>query len=185
MKLAIRAGGAAVAAIAFSLVVAHAAQASSVTVTIPANAASGVAAVSVTSGEQVTVSASGSAGYGYEGASPCVGYPTTHPDGSRYLGTYSCGPKLDPNAALSGQAIGLLIARIGSGPWFQVGASDSFTAPASGTLVLAYNDDIYSDNTGSYTATVTVSPSSTTTTTYGGGGGGGCGPTRAAIICHQ
>jgi hypothetical protein len=142
-------------AAALALTLAPAAHASS-TVTVPASASGGVStSVSVLSGDSITITASGSAGYGYEGAAPCAGYPATYPDGSRYLGSTNCGPKDDPNAALSGGAIGLLIARIGGGPWFAVGTSATFTASAYGTLVVAYNDSVYSDNTGSYSVTVT------------------------------
>jgi hypothetical protein len=57
-------------------------------------------------GDKIVITGSGSAGYGYEGAQPCVGYPTTHPDGSRYLGSFNCSPKDDPNAIRPGAAIG-------------------------------------------------------------------------------
>jgi hypothetical protein len=134
------------------------------TVSVPASASAGVSAGGVTTGALVTISASGSAGYGYQGGSgACAGYPTTHPDGSRYLGSTDCGPKDDPNATLSGDAVGLLIARIGDGAWFAVGAGDNFTAAQSGALTVAYNDSVYSDNTGSYSVTVTQ-------IVYGGGG---------------
>ena len=146
------------------------------TVTVPASSASGVSStVTVHTGDTVTITASGSAGYGAEGAAPCVGYPVTAPDGSRTLGGTNCGPKDDPNATLSGAAIGLLIGRIGTGAWFGVGSSDTFTPDATGTLTLAYNDSIYTDNTGSYSATVKD-------TILGGGGPpphcppGGCPP---------
>jgi hypothetical protein len=126
------------------------------TVSVPANASAGVSAMDVAAGASVTISASGSAGYGYQGGSgACVGYPTTHPDGSRYLGSTNCVPKDDPNATLSGGAVGQLIARIGDGAWFAVGAGDTFTASQSGAVTVAYNDSIYSDNTGSYAVTVT------------------------------
>lgn len=122
--------------------------------------------VSALAGDSIVFTGSGSAGYGYEGSAPCVGYPTTYPDGSRYLGSVNCGPKDDPNATLAGAAIGLLIAKIGAGPWFAVGTGKTVTAGSSGYVYLAYNDSIYSDNTGSYSATVTDN---------GGGGGGGDG----------
>lgn len=138
------------------------------TTTVPASDSSGVAtALFVNAGDTVSVTATGSAGYGYEGRSGCVGYPTTHPDGSRYVGGKSCGPKTDPNAQLSGAAIGLLIGRVGSGPWFAVGASSDVKIRLDGTLTLAYNDVLgeYPDNTGSYSAVVTIVAT---------GGGGSC-----------
>jgi hypothetical protein len=106
-------------------------------------------------GDKIVITGSGSAGYGYEGTQGCVGSPTTHPNGSRYLGRFNCGPKDDPNAALSGAAIGQLIARIGDGAWFGVGTRTTVTPGASGYIYLAYNDSDYSDNTGSYSASIT------------------------------
>jgi PA-IL-like protein len=132
--------------------------AATTTVTVPASTQGGVpAGVSVLNGDTIVFSASGSAGYGYEGAAPCAGYPATSPDGSRYLNGISCGPKPDPNATLSGAAIGLLIARIGgSGSWFAIGNGGTITTTGSGPLYLAYNDvpGLYGDNTGSYSVTV-------------------------------
>ena len=48
-----------------------------------------------------------------------------------------------------------LFGRIGGGPWFGVGAKTTVTAGDSGYIYLAYNDSAYSDNTGSYSATIT------------------------------
>lgn len=66
-------------------------------------------------------------------------------------------PKPDPNAALSGADIGLLLGNIGQG-WFASGTSDQFTATTGGILFLLYNDvpGHYADNSGSYQVTVTV-----------------------------
>lgn len=128
-------------------------------VTVPANAQGGVNTGILDNGtDLITVTASGSAGYGYEGTQPCVGYPTTHPDGSRYLGSVNCGPKNDPNAALPGAAIGLLIGKIGTTKWFSVGSGPTEPGCYQGWVFLAYNDSTYSDNTGSYTATINVQP---------------------------
>lgn len=71
------------------------------TVTAPANADGGVpAGAGLTIGSDYTISGTGSAHYGYDPADPCPGYPATHPDGSRHLGTTDCGPKYDSSAAL-------------------------------------------------------------------------------------
>jgi len=130
------------------------AQASS-TVSVPASAADGISTgIYVTVGDTVTITATGTAGYGYEGAAPCAGYPSTEPNGSRFLGSYNCGPKDDPNALLPGD-IGLLIGKIGSGSWFNADGI-TFRASATGDLYLAYNDDIWSDNTGSYSASIMI-----------------------------
>lgn len=122
--------------------------------TVPAKAANGVATISTGVNDLIIIEATGSAGYGFEGSPPCVGFPITHPDGSRFLGSTNCGPKDDPNATLAGAAVGLLIARIGSGPWFAAGSSTAFCAASAGTVIVAYNDSHYSDNTGSYSVTV-------------------------------
>lgn len=47
-----------------------------------------------------------------------------------------------------------LIARIGNGPWHYIGAGPT-TLVGSGELYLAVNDNVDSDNSGSFTATIT------------------------------
>jgi hypothetical protein len=147
--------------LALGLMAVPAAHAGLITTTfsVSAKASAGVPTTDVSSTTDVTftISASGSAGYGYQGGTgPCAGYPTTQPDGSRYLGGTSCaGPKDDPNATLSGYPIGLLIGKVGNGAWFPVGASGGIPSGESGMLTLAYNDSVYSDNTGSYSVTIT------------------------------
>ena len=125
-------------------------------VVVPADAEGGVnTGIYALKGDTIVITATGTAGYGYEGTPPCVGYPTTDPDGNRYLGNLNCGPKDDPDAALPGAAIGLLIARFGGGAWFAVGTGTTVTAHRNGYIYLAYNDTAYTDNTGSYSATIT------------------------------
>ena len=51
-------------------------------------------------------------------------------------------------------AVGLLIVRIGSGPWFATGSGTDFCADRAGTVTVAYNDSYYPDNTGSYSVSV-------------------------------
>ncbi|MFJ5015188.1 LecA/PA-IL family lectin [Streptomyces griseoluteus] len=57
---------------------------------------------------------------------------------------------------LPGAPVGALIARIGSGAWFMVGASQTFHAQEDGEVTVAYNDrsGLYGDNSGEYTALV-------------------------------
>lgn len=145
--------------LALTLLAAAPARASitTVPVTIPAYIAPpGVAALSVTAGDTITISADGSAHYGNQGAGPCAGYPTTHPDGKEYLNGAYCGTIIDPNATDGTAPIGELLYKIthGSG-WHEAGYSITFTAGATGTLYLLYNDSYYPDNKDSYTATVT------------------------------
>lgn len=49
-----------------------------------------------------------------------------------------------------------LVARVGSGSWVQVGTGPKILT-GTGQLVFAVNDDLFSDNTGSFTATVSYS----------------------------
>jgi len=130
----------------------------SVTVAVPAAADGGVATgVNVTVGDAYRISATGSGQNGDNSGDACSGYVITHPDGSRSLDGQGCAPKYDSSAALPTAPIGLLIWRIGNGPW--QAAPASFTASTAGLLILAYNDDPgqYGDNSGSYKATVSCS----------------------------
>jgi len=55
-----------------------------------------------------------------------------------------------------GAPVGALIARVGNGTPFAVGANtDPITMPAAGVLFLGVNDDHLANNTGSYTVTAT------------------------------
>lgn len=49
-----------------------------------------------------------------------------------------------------------LVARVGSGSWVQVGTGPK-TLTGTGQLVFAVNDDLFPDNSGSFTATVSYS----------------------------
>lgn len=57
-----------------------------------------------------------------------------------------------------------LVGRVGDGPWVQIGAAAT-TLSGSGPLVFAANDDLYRDNTGTFTVTVAY-------TCYPGNGNG-------------
>ena len=59
------------------------------------------------------------------------------------------------NAPLPGALAGALIGRIGNGQPFGIGNQTSIVAPASGTLFLAVNDDVLSDNAGEFGVTIT------------------------------
>lgn len=49
-----------------------------------------------------------------------------------------------------------LVGRVGTGPWTQVGSGPR-TLSGTGELVFAVNDDLYRDNTGSFSVTVSLS----------------------------
>ena len=102
-------------------------------------------------GAKVSIKATGSILYGYEGATGCVGYPAVDPNGNRSLNGVPCNPKVkvDPLTPLPTAPVGALIARVGStGPWHLIGSSGSITATQTGTLFVAYNDEIRSDDHG-------------------------------------
>ena len=66
-----------------------------------------------------------------------------------------------------------LVARVGDGPWTHVGSGPT-TLSGSGNLVFAVNDDLYGDNHGNFTPTVSYE-------CYSGNGNGDknhyhCGP---------
>lgn len=130
-----------------------------VTVTVPADIAPpGISVMHVIQGDTITISANGSAQYGYQGAPPCgPGYPVVYPDGSEYLNGGSCGKVLaGQGAPLPNQPVGELLHRISpDGGWAPAGFSLTFTAGRTGTLYLIFNDSVYSDNSGHYTVTVT------------------------------
>ena len=59
-----------------------------------------------------------------------------------------------PNAPLPTAPLGALIGRIDDGQPFLIGAQRSVRMPASGTLHLRVNDDIDTDNSGSFQVTI-------------------------------
>jgi hypothetical protein len=58
---------------------------------------------------------------------------------------------------LGGANVGALLARAGTGPWFEVGTGGDFTMAGSGRLVLLFNDrpTSYADNSGDIKVRVT------------------------------
>ena len=94
-------------------------------------------------GQVVTVRATG--GVCPVGDSYCPG-----PGGNPAVDTThsSFGGFLLPGAPAWG-----LVGRVGAGPWVQVGSGPTALS-GTGALVFAVNDDLYVDNTGSFTVTV-------------------------------
>jgi hypothetical protein len=114
-------------------------------------------------GQALTVTASGLASYGYEGAYPCTGYPQTDPNGQRYLNGAACGAKYDPNAVYPGYIGELLYGVQCGGPggyvsgWQPAGSYLNTTYyGCNGELVVLYNDSYYPDNFGTYDWTVSL-----------------------------
>ncbi|MEE1751153.1 LecA/PA-IL family lectin [Streptomyces sp. SP18CS02] len=119
-------------------------------VTVPAKTEGGVkSGVTVQRGEAVIVSGSGRASYNH-------GEHTTYPDGTRYNGGNYSGAYMQPDVVLKGAPVGMLIARIASGPWLTVGSLQTFVAQEDGEVSVAYNDKpgTYGDNSGEYTALI-------------------------------
>lgn len=103
--------------------------------------------ISVTTGEGLTIQASGTMNW-YTGTCPSC---TSDPNGVAWS---QCATRA-PDVVAPGLNCWSLIGRIGGGPPFEVGTSLTLTAFASGELELGVNDDYYVDNTGSWVATVT------------------------------
>jgi hypothetical protein len=61
-----------------------------------------------------------------------------------------------PNAPLSHEPAGALIARIGDSELFLVRTARTITAPATGRLYLGVNDDHFADNAGEFRVTIDV-----------------------------
>ena len=100
-------------------------------------------------GQSVSVTATGSVcpfGGGF-----CVG-----PDGDPSVDTTQ---SLYGGFVLPGAPAWGLVGRVGSGPWMQVGSGPT-TVSGTGVLEFAVNDDLFIDNTGSFTVTVTSSSGS-------------------------
>jgi hypothetical protein len=129
-------------------------------------------------GSSVTVIASGGlCPWGDGGA--CYG-----PDGTLALDTIEGGWVL-PGAPAAG-----LVGRVGDGPWVQVGSGPT-TLTGTGSLVFAVNDryGYFWDNTGGFTATVTVMVTGSSSSCFPGWGNGDVnhshdGPPGAADTCY-
>lgn len=95
-------------------------------------------------GQSVTVAATGTV---------CAGLACVGPDGTSSWNTNvsSFGGFVLPGAPAWG-----LVGRVGSGPWVQVGSGPT-TLAGTGAVQFAVNDDLFGDNRGSFTVTVTLS----------------------------
>ena len=100
----------------------------------------------LTAGMSVTVTASGAVcPFGDAFCPGAGGYAPWNTTGSSY------GGFVLPGAPAWG-----LVGRVGSGPWTQVGSGPT-TLSGTGELVFSVNDDLFSDNAGSFTVTVSYS----------------------------
>jgi hypothetical protein len=101
-------------------------------------------------GETLQVTATGHVTYGQESVptGECTGTAETDADGNRTVNGIKCPAKIDEYETLPTTPVGTLIAHIGDGPWFKVGARSRFTCDRDGELWLGHNDYYPSDNTG-------------------------------------
>jgi len=109
--------------------------------------------VALRQNQQISLEASGSIFYGYEG-DVCSGTPQTSPDGQRTVGDRTCGIKQDPQVPAPSLPVGSLLWRVGDSAWQEVGASKTIVAPMDGELYLGVNDDTVEDNQGSFVVSV-------------------------------
>jgi Ca2+-binding EF-hand superfamily protein len=100
--------------------------------------------IAVSRGDRISIDATGTVTLSGNGSD------VADPAGSR------TGRRAD-SAPLRTDPAGALIARINDGAPVLVGNRRTFTAPASGRLYLAVNDDHFPDNAGQFRATVSVS----------------------------
>ena len=120
-------------------------------------------------GHPVTVSATGT-------VCPGTGFCTT-PDGTWVVDTTES--PYDGYVLPGAPAYGL-VARVGTGPWVQVGTGP-VQIKGKGDLVFAFNDDKFPDNTGSFTVTVTSAGGGAT---QASGPGPRSRPPRPALACR-
>ncbi len=118
--------------------------------TVPANAAGGVSFGNVVAGQTYSYTASGCVARNLDG---------THadPDGNQYTGGCTTFYQKEPGTGgftCPGMTAFSLVGKVG-GSCLQLGKSGVFVAPSSGLLVLYCNDDIYGDNSGSWSVCIT------------------------------
>jgi hypothetical protein len=119
-------------------------------ITVHAKSEGGVkSGVTVRSGEVFTVAGTGRASYD-------SGRSMTYPDGTQYVNGKYQGANMHGGAVLKGAPVGMLIARVGSGPWLAVGSTQTMAAWDAGEVIVAYNDvpKEYGNNLGEYTVMV-------------------------------
>ena len=115
----------------------------STTYTVPGSAVPGLTTGLMLTGNSVTVTATGAVCP--FGNSYCPG-----PDGNA---TWNTTTSAFGGFPLPGAPAWGLVARVGSGPWVQVGSGPT-SVSGTGALQFAVNDDLLTDNSGSFTVTV-------------------------------
>jgi hypothetical protein len=128
----------------------------SLTLNVPAKDPYTRSGITVAAGQRISITASGKPAWRFD----CTGSCRVGPNGISFQ-TKRCKAlqrsKVFGVFTAPGLACFSLIGRIGShGSPFEVGSSLTFSVPptASGELYLGFNDNLYSDNSGSFKATV-------------------------------
>ncbi|HXI85640.1 MAG TPA: thrombospondin type 3 repeat-containing protein [Verrucomicrobiae bacterium] len=122
------------------------ANAQSICSDVSATAVNGVSLGNVVAGQTYSYQASGVVGYNLDGCQ-------SDPDGNIVAG--ACSPATgDDSFTCPGLKAFSLVGKV-NGQCLQLGSSGTFVAPSSGSLVLYFNDSIYGDNSGSFSACVT------------------------------
>lgn len=129
-----------------------------VTVSVPSQVVWVDTGVELSNGQTFLVSASGLANLCGVGDNPnCVDDPIVNqmigPDGNRDWEI--CEGQYDPCQLMPG-VYGGLVGRVGGSSSFFIGSGGTFMAKADGTLQLGFNDHKFWDNSGAYTATITL-----------------------------
>jgi hypothetical protein len=112
-----------------------------VTVNVPAINPWTDTGIDVTAGQTISVTASGTITIG----------PNSYSSPAGQAGCVASESMVAP-----GLTCYMLVGRIGNGVPFAVGTNTTWQAAASGRLGLGVNDGIFSDNSGSFTAVVSV-----------------------------
>lgn len=120
-------------------------KAATASVTVPATAGFVNSSLTVSAGDCVSITSTGSWKWG--ASSPSVG-----PNGAFYALDI---PNTPMQNGMNGQLIGV-IGTPGSDPYFAVGSSAYFRAVSSGDLLLGINDFVLNDNSGTVTSQVNV-----------------------------
>lgn len=125
---------------------------SSMVVTIPGNQRLTDTGVTLQVGDVVSISATGTI------------YIAGFDPGKTPAGAPGCVATADNSIppgpfAFPGLTCFALVGQVGTGAPFQVGAGTTLAATNAGELFLGVNDNFYADNSGAWTATITVTPS--------------------------
>ena len=119
------------------------------TISVPGESRGVDTAIDLRSGDQVTITASGSITAGRRAG-------VVSPDGGRQSAAGVFGATTYPVASAGvGALIGYILQTNGQASQaFLIGSQSTFTAPVDGRLYLLVNDDNYGDNSGSFSVRV-------------------------------